>query len=98
VRKHAENGRLLLRYVPDKHCLELKSYKMYLLEYRDKSVRTEADVVTVLALPVLAMVPSLTTAAERLRARQRRRTLSAGAAAATSVVAGAAVILWVLLR
>ena len=69
---------------------------LVLLEYRDKSVRTEADAVTVLALPVLAMVPSLTTAAERLRARQRRRTLSAGAA--TSVVAGAAVILWVLLR
>ena len=26
---------LVLRYVPDKHCLELKSYKMYLLEYRN---------------------------------------------------------------
>ena len=69
---------------------------LVLFEYRDKSVRTEADVVTVLALPVLAMVPSLSTAAERLRARRRRRTLSAGAA--TSAVAGAAVILRVLLR
>jgi len=69
---------------------------LVLLEYRDKSLRTEADVVTVLGLPVLAMVPSLTTAAERRRARRRRRTLSAGAA--TSAVAGAAVILWVLLR
>ncbi len=70
---------------------------LVLLEYRDKSLRTEADVVTVLALPVLAMVPSLTTAAERsMRERQRRRTFSAGAA--TSVVAGAAVILWVFLR
>jgi len=27
-------GKLVLRYVPDKLCLELKSYKMYLLEYR----------------------------------------------------------------
>ena len=51
---------------------------------------------TVLALPVLAMVPSLTTAAERLRARQRRR-YALGRRCSTSVVAGAAVILWVLL-
>jgi polysaccharide chain length determinant protein (PEP-CTERM system associated) len=69
---------------------------MGFLEYRDKSLRTEADAVTVLALPVLAMVPSLTTAAERLREQQRRRTISAGAA--TSAVAVAAVTLWVLLR
>src|SRR5437867_1224752 len=26
-------GKILLRYVPDKSCLELKSYKMYLLAY-----------------------------------------------------------------
>jgi hypothetical protein len=59
-------------------------------------VRTEAEAVTVLGLPVLAMVPSLTIAAERLRARRRRRfTLSAGAV--TSVVAVTAVTLWVLL-
>ena len=69
---------------------------LVVLEYRDKAVRTEADAVTVLALPVLAMVPSLTTAAERLRARRRRRlTLSAGAV--TSAVAVAGVTLWVLL-
>ena len=27
-------GKILLRYTPDKKCLELKSYKMYLLAYR----------------------------------------------------------------
>ena len=27
-------GKILLRYTPDKRCLELKSYKMYLLAYR----------------------------------------------------------------
>ncbi len=29
-------GKLVLRYVPDKLCLELKSYKMYLLAYRNQ--------------------------------------------------------------
>ena len=28
-------GRLTLRYVPDKHCVELKSLKMYVLAYRN---------------------------------------------------------------
>jgi len=31
-------GKLTLRYVPDKKCLELKSLKMYLLEYRNLGI------------------------------------------------------------
>jgi 7-cyano-7-deazaguanine reductase len=31
-------GKLTLRYVPDKHCLELKSLKMYLLGYRNLGI------------------------------------------------------------
>jgi len=31
-------GTLTLRYVPDKKCLELKSLKMYLLEYRNLGI------------------------------------------------------------
>ncbi len=31
-------GTLVLRYVPDKKCLELKSFKYYLLAYRDKGI------------------------------------------------------------
>ena len=31
-------GRLTLRYVPDKQCLELKSLKMYMLSYRDLGI------------------------------------------------------------
>src|SRR4029077_2154101 len=34
-------GRLVLRYVPDRSCLELKSYKMYLLAYRDLGIFQE---------------------------------------------------------
>jgi 7-cyano-7-deazaguanine reductase len=31
-------GKLTLRYVPDKECLELKSLKMYTLEYRNLGI------------------------------------------------------------
>ena len=31
-------GKLVLRYVPDKRCLELKSLKMYLLAYRNLGI------------------------------------------------------------
>ena len=34
-------GKIVLRYVPDKLCLELKSYKMYLLAYRDVGIFQE---------------------------------------------------------
>ena len=42
-------GRLVLRYVPDRSCLELKSYKMYLLAYRDLGIFQENAVNRVLA-------------------------------------------------
>ena len=31
-------GKLTLRYVPDKRCLELKSLKMYVLAYRNLGI------------------------------------------------------------
>ena len=50
-------GRLLLRYVPDKACLELKSYKMYLLAYRDLGIFQENIVNRVLRDVVHAAQP-----------------------------------------
>lgn len=47
------------------------------LELRDASFRTEADVLEVLALPVLAMVPRVHTAAELASAQRRRMAFSA---------------------
>ncbi len=54
-----------------------------LLEYRDRSLRTETDVVGAFALPVLALVPTMMGVVERAHAasasgqpcggRQRRR-------------------------
>jgi 7-cyano-7-deazaguanine reductase len=34
-------GKILLRYTPDKRCLELKSYKLYLLAYRNVGIFQE---------------------------------------------------------
>jgi 7-cyano-7-deazaguanine reductase len=50
-------GRIVLRYVPDKLCLELKSYKMYLLAYRDLGIFQENAVNRVLRDVVKAARP-----------------------------------------
>jgi 7-cyano-7-deazaguanine reductase len=50
-------GKLVLRYVPDKLCLELKSYKMYLLEYRNLGIFQENVVNRVLQDVVAATRP-----------------------------------------
>jgi polysaccharide chain length determinant protein (PEP-CTERM system associated) len=63
-----------------------------LLEYLDKSLRTEEDVVTALALPVLALVPTMITKAERQRIRRKQLLLATSGAAL--VVCSAVVITW----
>ena len=50
-------GKLRLRYVPDKRCLELKSYKMYLLAYRNLGIFQENVVNRVLRDVVKAAQP-----------------------------------------
>lgn len=49
-----------------------------LLEFRDRTLRSEQDVVMVLTLPVLASIPVITTTAERQRLRQLYLLASAG--------------------
>jgi 7-cyano-7-deazaguanine reductase len=55
-------GKIVLRYVPDKRCLELKSYKMYLMAFRNLGIFQENAVNRVLrdvvkyANPVTASV------------------------------------------
>jgi polysaccharide chain length determinant protein (PEP-CTERM system associated) len=58
-----------------------------LLELRDRSFRSEQDVLDVLALPVLAVVPYVATARERVRQRQIILGV-AGAAVLIAMVAG----------
>lgn len=50
-------GRIVLRYVPDRLCLELKSYKMYLLAYRELGIFQENVVNRVLQDVVKAAKP-----------------------------------------
>jgi 7-cyano-7-deazaguanine reductase len=50
-------GRIVLRYVPDKRCLELKSYKMYLHAYRELGIFQENVVNRVLRDVVKAANP-----------------------------------------
>ena len=54
-------GRLVLKYVPDQHCLELKSYKMYLLAYRNLGIFQENVVNRVLRDVVRAANPKSAT-------------------------------------
>lgn len=61
-------------------------------QYRDNSFRTEDEVVQVLALPVLALVPRMTTSLEIRRARRRRIRLSF--AAAGGALVAAALVIW----
>jgi len=50
-------GRLVVRYVPAKRCLELKSFKMYLLAYRNLGIFQENIVNRVLRDVVKAASP-----------------------------------------
>ena len=54
-------GKLVLRYTPNKKCLELKSYKMYLLEYRNLGIFQENVVNRVLRDVVKAANPKMAT-------------------------------------
>ena len=52
-------GRIVLRYVPARRCLELKSYKTYLLAYRDLGIFQENAVNRVLRDVVRAARPRM---------------------------------------
>jgi capsular polysaccharide biosynthesis protein len=65
-----------------------------LLEYRDSSLRTEADVLVALSLPVVAMIPTMVTTSDRRKSGRRRLVLMS--AGALTVVVSAAAIAWKL--
>jgi polysaccharide chain length determinant protein (PEP-CTERM system associated) len=64
-----------------------------LLELKDASFRLEADVVRVLAVPVLALVPHVETAVEHKRRMVRGVAVCVGGAL---VVAGAGYVFWIM--
>ena len=67
---------------------------VFLLEWRDTSLKTDGDVRIVTGLPVLAFVPVLVTRMDRRRAHRRR--LAAGAALAVLTMAAAVAAYWVM--
>jgi len=65
-----------------------------LLEYRDTSFKTDDDIVTTLALPVLAVIPVMTSATERRALRRRRLILAASASVVCMMLAAAVMAVW----
>jgi 7-cyano-7-deazaguanine reductase len=68
-------GKLVLRYIPDKVCLELKSYKMYLNAYRSLGIFQENVVNRVLQDVVKAARPKSATVIGDFAARGGLSTL-----------------------
>jgi capsular polysaccharide biosynthesis protein len=64
-----------------------------LIEYRDSSFRTDTDIVTVLALPVLATIPAILSRDDRAH-RRRKRLYAVAAAGLVGVMVVGAVVLW----
>ncbi len=67
-----------------------------LLEYRDRSFKTDDEVISLLALPVLAVVPLMQSNDERRRARRRRLYLGLGLG--STVVGCLAVLIYTFVR
>jgi polysaccharide chain length determinant protein (PEP-CTERM system associated) len=65
-----------------------------LAEYRDTTFKTEDDIMTSLALPVLAMIPNMVTRTERRIRRRRRVVLSVTAVLVALAAAVAATVAW----
>ena len=68
-------GKIALRYVPEKRCLELKSYKMYLLAFRDLGIFQENAVNRILHDVVKAANPVTATVTGEFSARGGLTTL-----------------------
>lgn len=66
-----------------------------LLEYKDTTLKSDADVAVTLMLPVLAAVPLIVTAAD-VKRRRRRRVILSVAAATVVLIAVAAIAAWKL--
>jgi tyrosine-protein kinase Etk/Wzc len=64
-----------------------------LIEIRDATFHSDADVLEVLAMPVLAIIPRVETAVERIRRRRRKALLSA---LGTACLVAAGYVTWTL--
>ena len=65
-----------------------------LLEYRDSSFKSDDDIVTTLALPVLAVIPLMTNLSERRAQRRRKIMMAASASVACMMLAAVVMVVW----
>jgi protein tyrosine kinase modulator len=65
-----------------------------LLEYRDSSFRTDDEVVSVLSLPVVAIIPLMLSASERVKLRRRATLVGSAVAVVLIGMAGVAAWIW----
>ena len=72
--------------------LAMGFFAVFLLEVRDSSLKTEADVLQVLGLPVLAMVPAVVPSVDQRS--KRRRAFVVATAVLCLVAAGVGVVVW----
>ena len=66
------------------------------LEYRDTTFRTDAEIISVLSLPVLASIPPIVTAADKRQVKRRRRLVAVCSSVALALAAVAGVAAWKL--
>jgi len=92
VKPHSPN-RIRINLIGTLAGLGLGLLLVGLAHYRDSTMRSEADVLGAIELPVLALVPLVTTEADR-RWQRRRSRLTAAAAVAVCVATGA--LVWFL--
>ena len=62
-------GEIIIRYVPDAHCIELKALKYYLIEYRNRGIFYEAATNQILDDLVAACAPRRMTVTGQFTAR-----------------------------
>ena len=62
-------GTIIIEYIPDKFCLELKSYKYYLLKYRNEGIFYEYAVNKILDDLVKVLKPKQITVTGNFTAR-----------------------------
>lgn len=66
---HPDFGTIRIVYVPDKRCVELKSLKLWLQDYRDRGIFYEAATNEILDTLVKALAPRRMTVSGEFSAR-----------------------------
>lgn len=78
--------------------LGLGTALVFLIVYRDTSLKTDDDVIVSLGIPVLALVPMMQSTADQRRTRQRRMLLGGASAVLVVGLVGGVAWWWIVTR